>query len=74
MNLELTTTAQLVEELTRRYPTILVAGEAARNEEYDSNLFLAHGDLGALVVLAHVLDVKLTRTYLHHMEPTDDML
>lgn len=74
MTLELITTADLLGELAHRYPTLLVAGEAARNEEYDNNLYLANGDLIALVTLAHVLDLKLTKTYLHHMEPTDDTL
>ena len=73
-SLELALTQELVNELARRYPTLLIAGEAARNEEYDNNLFMANGDLGALVTLAHVLDTKLTRMYMHLMEPTDDTL
>ena len=74
MNLELTTTAELIEEMGRRYPTLLVAGEASRDEERDNNLFIARGDLGSLVALVHTLDMKLTYTYMHNMEPTDDML
>ena len=74
MNLELTTTADLIEEMARRYPTLLVVGEASRDDERDNNLFIARGDLGSLVALVHTLDMKLTYTYMHHMEPTDDML
>ena len=74
MNLELTTTMDLIEELNRRYPTLLVAGGTPRSEEYDTNLFVAHGELGALVTLVHIVDIKVVRAYLHSMEPTDDML
>ena len=70
--LDLTTTAQLVDELKRRYPLLMIAGSVDIDARRTADLLLYHGNMLALIGLAHVCKHDLTVQYVEALEPTDD--
>ena len=72
--LELSTTQELVLELKRRYPLLLVAGSADRTETHAQDVLYCRGNLLSLIGLAQVVKTDLVQQYQDNLEPTDDTI
>ena len=65
-------TTDLVDELKRRYPLLLIAGSVDITQTHATDLLLYHGNAISLIGLAHILKHDLTVQYLANLEPMDD--
>ena len=69
----LTTTDDLVAELKRRYPLLIVAGSADMTKDYSAEMLYYHGPHMALLGLTDIIHYDLLDQYHDGLEPNEDI-
>mgnify|MGYP001558272488 CR=1 FL=1 len=73
MNLSLVATTDIVEELKRRYPLLLVAGSAQLDSQNNAEILFYHGPILSLIVLTDVLHNDLLCQYDESLDQAQDI-
>ena len=73
MSLALTTTDDLVNELKRRYPLLLIAGSADMTKECSAEILYYQGPLLSLIGLTDIVHYDLMDQYNEALEPNEDI-
>ena len=73
MNLALATTNDLIEELKRRYPLLLMAGTADLTRDDICELLVYHGDLLTLLGATDILHDDLLQQHRDNLEYQGDI-
>lgn len=70
--LDLTTTEDIIIELKKRYPLLMIAGSVEISGQNAIDVQFYQGDVLRLIGLMHAIKTDLTAQYLMSLEPSDD--
>ena len=73
MTLSLITTTDLVDELKRRYPVLLVAGSADLNKDCSAEILFYHGPILSLIGVVDIAHMDLMNQYHGDMDEAEDI-
>ena len=74
MTLDLIPTDDLVEELKRRYPFLIIAGSVDLSKQVVCELLIYHGDICYLLGLTDILHDDLLQQHRELIELSDDTI
>lgn len=72
MNLQLIQTEDMIVELKRRYPMLIIVGSADISQDYTCELMMYHGPVLGLIGATMIAQDDLKAQYRDGMEPASD--